>query len=99
MLAAFKFPAPTAMVLTPLGGLGIVIAPETLTVIPELVINELAAAVVNVIVEQAAFTVTVTVRPPSMNTLSPATGNDAPGAPPEVADHVAFTFQFPEATE
>jgi hypothetical protein len=34
-----------------------------------------------------------------MNTLSPAIGNDAPGAPPDVADQVEFKFQLPVATE
>ena len=48
---------------------------------------------------QAAFAVIVTVNPPSIKTLSPATGKLAPGAPPDVADHVEFRFQFPVATE
>jgi hypothetical protein len=47
----------------------------------------------------AEATLTVTVNPPSIKALSPATGALAPGAPPEVADQVALTFQFPVATE
>ena len=42
----------------------------------------------------------VTVRllaPSPTKTLSPATGTDAPDAPPEVADQVVVTFQFPFA--
>jgi hypothetical protein len=44
-------------------------------------------------------TPTVTAKPPSMKTSSPAIGTDAPGAPPEVAAQVAVELQLPEATE
>ena len=48
---------------------------------------------------QAASAAVVTVKPPSINTLSPAIGKLAPEAPPDVADHVEMSFQFPVATE
>jgi len=48
---------------------------------------------------QAAAAVTVTVHPPSIIALSAATGAEAPGAPPEVADQVEVAFQLPDATE
>jgi hypothetical protein len=54
---------------------------------------------VKVTFEHAEFTVTVIICPFSINTLSPATGILAPGAPPEVADHVEVKFQLPLATE
>jgi hypothetical protein len=34
-----------------------------------------------------------------MKTLSPATGTEAPAAPPEVVDHVDELFQSPDSTE
>jgi hypothetical protein len=48
---------------------------------------------------QAAFAVIVIVLPPSINTLSPATGKLAPLLPPELDDHEVFEFQFPVAIE
>jgi hypothetical protein len=62
MLPAFKIPAPTASVLTPppLGVLGMVMAPETVNVMPELIVNVVAVLVVKFIVAQAASAVTVT---------------------------------------
>jgi len=52
----------------------------------------------NCILVQAAFTLTVTVNPPSIVTTSPATGTVALGVPPEVADQVDVAFQLPVAT-
>jgi hypothetical protein len=46
----------------------------------------------------AVFTSSVTVKPPSTNTSSPATGIAAPGAPPDIFDHVAVEFHPPVAT-
>jgi hypothetical protein len=46
----------------------------------------------------AVFTSSVTVKPPSINTSSPATGIAAPGAPPDVFDQVAVEFHVPVAT-
>ena len=60
MLAAFKLPSPTARVLIPAPDLGIVIAPETVSVIPELMLNEVAVAVVKVMDVQAAPAVIIT---------------------------------------
>jgi hypothetical protein len=48
---------------------------------------------------QSALAVAVTVHPPSINTSSPATGAEKPGAPPETSDQVAVAFQLPVATE
>lgn len=48
---------------------------------------------------QAAFAESVTVKPPAIVTTSPATGTDAPDAPPKVADQVAVELQLPVATE
>jgi len=50
---------------------------------------------------QAAFAVIVTVRlvdPCLIYTMSPATGTDAPDAPPSDADQVDVAFQLPFAT-
>jgi hypothetical protein len=99
ILPAFKVPDPTAIRFSPAPDLGIVIAPETVKVIPELIVNEVAVVTVKVIDVQAAAAVTVTLNPPSIVTASPATGIGAPGAPPEVVDHVAVEFQLPLATE
>ena len=101
ILATFNDPAPTAMRLEadPLDTRGIVIAPDTVSVIPELIVSEVAVLFVKVIDVQAALAVTVTLKPFSINTTSPATGTEAPAAPPEVADHVEVEFQLPEATE
>ena len=41
----------------------------------------------------------VTVKPPSMNTLSEGPGTPAPGVPPEVCDQVEVWLQLPVATE
>jgi len=46
-----------------------------------------------------AAAVKLTLYPPSINTLSFIPGTEAPGAPPEVAAHVAVELQGPEATE
>ena len=46
-----------------------------------------------------ASEVTVMVCPFSMYTTSPATGNEAPDAPPDEADQVEVEFQDPLATE
>ena len=40
----------------------------------------------------------VTVKPPSIKTVSPAIGTLAPAAPPEVADQVEVTPHDPVAT-
>ena len=55
-------------------------------------------------VAQAAAPPIVTVNPPSMKTISPATGPVAgtptcPGTPPDVVDHVAEAAHGPVATE
>ena len=47
----------------------------------------------------AVFAFSVTVKPPSIVTVSPAAGTDAPAAPPEVADQVEVALQLPVATE
>jgi hypothetical protein len=60
------------------------------SVLPELIVNDARDAVL-------AFTVTV--YPPSITTISLAIGTGAPGAPPDVKDHVAVEFQLPVATE
>ena len=59
----------------------------------------LALFELKVIDVQDAFAVTVTVWPPSIVTVSPATGALAPAAPPELADQVVVAFQLPVATE
>ena len=59
----------------------------------------LAPVPVKVTLAHAAFAVTVTVYPFSINTLSPATGTEAPDAPPDVPDQVEALFQLPDATE
>jgi hypothetical protein len=48
---------------------------------------------------QAAFAVTVTVKPSSIITISPATGTDAPESPSEDVAQVFLEFQLPLATE
>jgi hypothetical protein len=99
MLPAFKMPAPTAREFK-VAARGMVIAPDTVKVTPELMFRfAVVEAVVKVTEAHAAAAVTVTVKPPSMVTVSPATGTDAPLAPPEVADQVLVAFQFPLATE
>ena len=100
-LPAFKLPAPTAIVFKPAPDRGIVIAPDTLRVIPLFIVREVAVTFVKVIDAQAAFAVTVTLNPPSIVTTSPATGKiPAPTAgPPELSDHVVFVFQLPVALE
>ena len=83
-----------------LGSLYNVTVPETVRVNVAFTVRiALAPTAVKVILEHPASAVTVTVHPFSRKTLSPATGKLAPGAPPEVADHVAVEFQLPEATE
>ena len=47
----------------------------------------------------AVFISTVTVKPPSMVTISPTAGTVAPAAPPEVAAQVEVLLQLPDATE
>ena len=59
----------------------------------------MAVTVVNVILPQAALAVSVTLKPPSMVTTSPATGAETPEVPPEVAAQVEVELQLPEATE
>lgn len=48
---------------------------------------------------QLAATVVVTLNPPSIIAISPATGKLAPLAPPDEVDQVAVLFQLFEATE
>ena len=77
MLPAFKVPEPTAKVLIKfVAALGIVMAPETFSVIPELIFNVFVVAISSgkVIDPQAASAVTVTVNPRSILTKSPACG-------------------------
>lgn len=59
---------------------------------------ELVEASPTVNVEHAAAAVNVTVKPGEIVTISPATGNEAPEAPPNVADQVAVLFQLLLAT-
>lgn len=99
ILPTDKLPAPTATLLTPLVTLAIDNAPDTVNEKFEFIVRELAVAFVKVMLAQLAFAVIVTLNPPMMLTLSPATGAEAPGAPPALADHVDVAFQFPEATE
>jgi hypothetical protein len=65
-------------------------AVAVVSVLPELILIEFKVA--------AVFTSSVTVKPPSINTSSPATGIAAPGAPPDIFDHVAVEFHPPVAT-
>ncbi len=78
----------------------IIILPDTVRSSPPPlpIINVPFVAVPTVKFAQAASAVMVTVNPPSIKTLSPATGADAPDAPPEVVDQVAVEFQFPLLT-
>jgi hypothetical protein len=100
-LEQFKVPVPVRVQDTfEFGSLYSVTAEDTVSVTEELTDKVAAAPTpVKVMLAHSALTGTVTVKPFSRKTLSPATGNDAPGAPPEVADHVEFAFQFPVATE
>ena len=70
---------------------------------PEIVIvfapTDNVEPVLTVRLVHAAMAVVVTVKPPSMVTLSAATGAGAPGAPPLVVDHVEVELQLPVATE
>ncbi|MEK7719857.1 MAG: hypothetical protein AAB347_09650, partial [Bacteroidota bacterium] len=72
-------------------------------VVPETVIAKAPTVRVDALailrLVQAAVASTVTVNPPSIKTLSAATGAVAPGIPPEVADHTAVEVQAPLATE
>ena len=103
MLPAFKMPAPTDMILILFGCRGMVIAPETVRVIPELMVTIVLAVLATsyVIEAHAAVAVTVTVNPPPILTTSPATGN----VPALVAltkltvDQVVLEFQLPIALE
>jgi|TARA_B100001971_G_scaffold144565_1_gene133724 hypothetical protein len=54
---------------------------------------------VNATDAHAASAVTVTVNPPSIVTVSPATGTEKPLAPPMESDQVSGEFQLPDATE
>ena len=94
-------PALTFIVCTkPVDGLLIVILPETDNVLVPEIVRELAPVkVVKLTDAQAAVAVTVTVKPRSIVTTSPATGTEAPAPPPDVADQVAMAFQLPVATE
>ena len=98
ILPAFSVPAPTETRFSAEPDLGMVTAPETVSVTPELIVKDVAVVVVNVIEAQAASAVTETLCPPSIVTVSPATGTLAPATPPEVVDHVAVEFQLPVAT-
>ena len=72
------------------------VAPETVRVkAPTVSVDPLAIFKV----AHAAAAPTVTVKLFSINTTSPATGAEAPEAPPEDADHVAVDAQVFEATE
>ena len=68
----------------------LIVKAPTVSTEPVLIVREPKAAVL-------AFTVTV--KPPSIVTTSPATGTAAPDAPPDVADQTAVEFQLPVATE
>ena len=59
-------------------------------VLPALIVREARIAL---------FASSVTVKPPSIVTTSPAPGTEKPGTPPEVSDQVAVEFQGPVATE
>src|SRR5881396_3865613 len=88
----------------------VVTVPPCLNVLPLWRVNVLETISVNVPASRVPRFVTVTfaaaaaadrviVKPPWMVASSPATGNDAPPTPPEVADQFALLFQLPVATE
>jgi hypothetical protein len=99
MLPTDRLPAPTATRLTPVATLAIDNAPDTVNEKFEFIVRELAVTFVKVILAQLAFALMVTLNPPTILTISPATGAEAPGVPPAEADHVDVAFQFPDATE
>ncbi len=72
--------------------------PERVSVLPKVIVNVDPAAIFTD-AEATPAELIVTVKPPSMKTTSPATGTDAPDAPPDEADHVAVLFQLLLATE
>ena len=77
----------------------IVVVPDTVKLkAPTLRLDAIVKSLM-IKVAQAAFAVIVTLKPPSIVTTSPATGTEAPAAPPVVADQVAVEFQLPLATE
>lgn len=90
MLLAIKFPAPTARVLVELDGLRIVTVPETVRVIPELILTTEFEVAVERKVRDKQFAVasTVTVIPLLIVTASDEVGTADP-------PHVAVLFQFP----
>jgi hypothetical protein len=73
------------------------IVPDTVRTIKELTVR-VALCCVKVILAHVASAVTVTVTPFSIITSDVALGTLAPGAPPDVADHVETEFQLPSAT-
>lgn len=89
ILPAFKVPAPTAIKFTPLLDLGMVIAPATVSVMPVLIVKDVAV-VVKVIDAHAASAVTVTLNPPTIDTASAEPGIKVP-----VGAHVLGSLQFP----
>jgi hypothetical protein len=101
MLPAFKVPAPTARVLPPEElVLGIVTAPETVKVIPELMLNKVVPLeVVKSTVAHAALAVTVTAVPAPIITASLEVG--VVGFPEPLPDRVQVPelLQFPVAED
>ena len=73
----------------------IVVDPSTVRLKPP-ILNTEDAAILRFKQEPLVFRVTV--RDPSINTLSVLTGTLAPDGPPEVADQVEAEFQLPFAT-
>jgi hypothetical protein len=59
----------------------------------------LDAALIVILAATAPAAFIVTVFPEAMMTSSPAAGTEAPVEPPNVADHVLVTFQFPAPPE
>jgi hypothetical protein len=86
MLAAFKVPAPTEIVLVivPADGAFMVIAPVALSIYVPLIVIPLftAGAFKTIVVTAAVLTSTVTITPVLIIILSPATGT---ATPPQVA--------------
>jgi hypothetical protein len=74
----------------------IVVDPSTVRLKPP-ILNTEDAAMLRFI--QEPLVLRVTVRDPSIKTLSELPGTLAPEGPPEVADHIEVEFQLPLATQ
>jgi hypothetical protein len=69
------------------------------TALALVVVKVAPALIVIELIVEAVLTSSVTVQPPSIVTMSPDAGTDAPEPPPEVSDQVVVELQFPLATE